>query len=123
MTMQSKNSPYGRALITALACLLLYGCPDQSATGVPVDWSARDKSVDSVPIELAEVTFSIPDMHCLLCPIAVRRELESVDGVHDAFATFSERTAVVRFDPSRTNLDELIVAIRRSGLSARVKAK
>ncbi|MEX2498748.1 MAG: cation transporter [Wenzhouxiangellaceae bacterium] len=120
--MQSKNMLIVRSLIAAVLSLALAACSNQSDTDAPADAAVRVESLEIKPVELVEVTFSVPDMVCLMCPIAVRRQLEAVDGVHDAIATLSDKSAVVRFDPARTDLDQLIVAIRRSGFNARLKA-
>lgn len=123
MALQPKNTLIVRTLIAVILSVALAACSDQSNTHAPADIAALEESLKIAPIELVEVTFSVPDMVCLMCPITVRRQLEAVDGVHDATATLSDKSAVVRFDPARTDLDQLIVAIRNSGFSARVKAR
>lgn len=72
----------------------------------------------AAPIELAEVTLSVPGMTCLMCPITVRKALEGVDGVHEASATLSDKSAAVLFDPNRTDVEQLIAAVGNSGFEA-----
>ena len=68
------------------------------------------------------VTLSVPSMYCVACPIKVRQALTRVPGVHDVTASFEQRTAVVRFDGSRTGVEQLKHALRDAGHSAVVQA-
>jgi mercuric ion binding protein len=68
------------------------------------------------------VTLSVPSMYCPACPIKIRQALTRVAGVHDVTASFAQRTAVVRFDGSRTSVEQLKQALRDAGHTAVVQA-
>ena len=63
-------------------------------------------------------TFVIEGMHCTSCGISIDWELEDLEGVHEANTSYASGTTEVSFDPSRTNQQDLIDAIKRAGFTA-----
>lgn len=61
------------------------------------------------------VVLDVQKMTCAVCPITVRKALEKVPGVTDAKVDFDRKTAMVRFDPDRTNTPALVKATTDAG--------
>ena len=71
--------------------------------------------------QLATVTLIVKNMTCAVCPITVRKALQKVPGVVSAKADLKTKTAVVRYDPGRTNPQALIRATTDAGYPSAVK--
>jgi copper chaperone CopZ len=48
----------------------------------------------------------------------VRRALEGLKGVKKAEVSFSEKQAVVTYDPQQASVDDMIQAVKRAGFQA-----
>jgi mercuric ion binding protein len=66
------------------------------------------------------VTFTVDNMTCALCPVTVKRAMESVDGVRAVEIDFEARTATVIFDTAATSADAIATASSDAGYPARV---
>jgi Cu+-exporting ATPase len=66
-----------------------------------------------------EATLAVSGMDCASCVLTVEKAANKVDGVEGARVNLARGRAVVRFDPSRTNLDTVAAAISDSGYPAR----
>lgn len=66
------------------------------------------------------VTLAVENMSCKSCPYIVEKSLERVDGVIDATVSFEKRTAVVRYDNARTDVDALTRAAGEAGYPSRI---
>ncbi len=62
----------------------------------------------------------VPGMTCKFCPITIRRALNKVPGVIEAKAEFKTKTATVTYDPSKTNVEELMKATANAGYKSTV---
>lgn len=71
--------------------------------------------------ETKTITLDIPGMTCKFCPITIRKALKKVDGVTDAKAEFSTKTATVTFDPTKTNAEALMKATANAGYKSTLK--
>ncbi|WP_019140086.1 mercury resistance system periplasmic binding protein MerP [Noviherbaspirillum massiliense] len=67
------------------------------------------------------VTLNIPTMDCSTCPITIRAALRKVSGVSSAKVSYERREAVVVFDDSKTNVDELKKATSDAGYPSLIK--
>ena len=65
------------------------------------------------------VTFTVDNMTCALCPVTVKRAMESVEGVRAVAIDFAARTATVEFDTGTTNADAIAAASANAGYPAR----
>jgi mercuric ion binding protein len=70
---------------------------------------------------LQTVTLDLQNMSCAACPIAVRTALKRVPGVVEANVDFGSKTAVVTFDPAKTNVETLTRATADVGFPSRLK--
>lgn len=67
------------------------------------------------------VTLSVPGMHCAVCPITVRKALESVPGVSKVNVTYEPKEAVVTFDDAKTSIKALEDATFDAGYESNLK--
>ena len=71
--------------------------------------------------EMKTVTLSVPTMNCFMCPFTVRSALRRVPGVADASADLGAKTATVKFDTDKTNVQALIDATTGAGYPSTLK--
>lgn len=67
------------------------------------------------------VTLEVSGMTCASCPYIVKQTLADVDGVTAVEVSFAEKTAVVSFDDSKTEVTALTVATTNIGFPSRLK--
>ncbi|KGF71070.1 mercury transporter [Hoeflea sp. BAL378] len=60
-------------------------------------------------------------MTCALCPVTVRKAMESVEGVRLVTVDFDARTATVVFDPSKATIGSIATASENAGYPAHAK--
>ena len=61
------------------------------------------------------ITLAVKNMHCADCPFIVRKSLEAVPGVTKAVVSYKDKTAVVTYDDSRTDVAALTRATTEAG--------
>ena len=61
------------------------------------------------------ITLAVKNMYCADCPFIVKKSLEAVPGVAKAIVTYKDKTAVVTFDDSKTNVNALTTATTNAG--------
>jgi periplasmic mercuric ion binding protein len=61
------------------------------------------------------VTLAVKNMYCADCPFIVKKSLERVPGVSKAVVSFKDRTAVVTFDDTKTDINALTNATTKAG--------
>jgi mercuric ion binding protein len=81
------------------------------ATSLIVDVSAGNQKV-------LTATFSIEKMTCATCPITVRKAMQRVDGVKEVTVDFDSQTAIVVYDVSLTDVEEIAVSSTNVGFPA-----
>jgi mercuric ion binding protein len=67
------------------------------------------------------VTLDVPGMTCKFCPITVRKALNKVPGVIEASSDYDTKTATVKFDPEKTNVEALTSATANAGYPSSLK--
>lgn len=66
------------------------------------------------------VTLSIPTMDCEVCPITVKKALNTVKGVSSIDVNPQKRIVIVTFDDSQTNTTVLTETTRNAGYPSQV---
>ncbi len=66
-------------------------------------------------MSLKQVTLPISGMTCASCVVHVEHGLKGVDGVQNATVNLANERATVQFDPSKTNIDQMVAAVRDVG--------
>src|SRR5262249_16892417 len=61
------------------------------------------------------LTLAVQNMYCDACPLIVRKSLEAVPGVAKAVVSYKEKTAIVTYDDSKTNVNLLTAATTKVG--------
>ena len=61
------------------------------------------------------VTLAVPSMTCSVCPITVKKALDSVPGVSKVDVSFAKKDAVVTFDDAKTSVAALTKATANAG--------
>jgi len=61
------------------------------------------------------LTLDVKNMYCDACPLLVRKSLEAVPGVARAVVSFKDKTAVVTYDDSKTDVRALTSATTKAG--------
>lgn len=69
-------------------------------------------------IETRTAIIPVEGMTCFTCEIAVSSSLKKINGVVYAKASAKESKARVEYDPSKTNIEELVEAINKTGYKA-----
>lgn len=67
------------------------------------------------------VTLEVSGMTCASCPYIVRQTLANVDGVTDVEVSFAEKSALVTYDDSQTEVAALAAATAAMGFPSILK--
>ena len=68
----------------------------------------------------SKITLSITGMHCASCSALVTRKLKKTPGVEEANVNFAAAKAHIRFDPTQTNEEQLMAAVKAAGYGATI---
>ncbi len=69
---------------------------------------------------MAELRLTLGGMHCASCAMLIEDELEELDGVHMASASYPRQRAEVSFDDRRIGSAAILETVGRLGYEARV---
>lgn len=67
-----------------------------------------------------KVTLAITGMTCAACATRIEKGLEKVDGVINANVNLANEKANIEYIPGKTNVDQLIAAVKKAGYSTKV---
>lgn len=79
---------------------------------------AQAQSTGATTAESQSAIFAIENMTCALCPVTVRKAMESVSGVKSVSVDFEHKTATVVFDPAVTDRAAIAAASTNAGYPA-----
>lgn len=68
------------------------------------------------------ITLAVQNMSCAACPATVRKSLQAVPGVAKVVVSFLNKTAVVTYDDSKTDLKALTTATTNAGYPSTPKS-
>jgi periplasmic mercuric ion binding protein len=68
------------------------------------------------------VTLAVQNMYCAACPHTVKSSLQSVSGVKAVSVSFEDKSAVVTFDDTKTNVRALTTATTNAGYPSSPKS-
>jgi len=83
------------------------------------DTGYEAKDLSSPTEESGKINLKITGMTCASCVNTVEKGLKEVDGVSDVSVNLMTENAAITFDPTTTNIEELILAVEKSGYKAR----
>lgn len=72
-------------------------------------------AVSAFAMQLSTVELSVQNMTCNLCPIMVRKALETVPGVKEVSVDLKTKVAKVTYDQEKAKLSDLIKATTDAG--------
>ncbi len=84
------------------------GCQSGNKTKEPAQ-------AETTPVQLVETTISVGGMTCDMCVASIEKGVNELQGISYVKASLNDSTAVVKFDASKTNLDEIEKAIEKRG--------
>jgi len=81
---------------------------------------ASDETIAAKETLVTEQTakYSIENMTCKMCDITIRKSMEKVDGVIKATVDYDTKTALVIFDPQKTDIETIGMASTNVGYKA-----
>jgi periplasmic mercuric ion binding protein len=68
------------------------------------------------------ITLAVKNMYCADCPFIVKKSLEGVPGVAKATVSYKDKTAIVTYDDSITDLEALTTATTNAGYPSAPKS-
>jgi mercuric ion binding protein len=68
------------------------------------------------------VTLAVKNMYCAACPGTVKKSLLDVPGITNVAVSADDKTAVVTFDDSKTQVDALVKATTNAGYPSAPKS-
>jgi mercuric ion binding protein len=68
------------------------------------------------------ITLAVQNMYCADCPFVVKKSLEAVPGVARVVVSYKDKTAVVSYDDTRTDLKSLTTATTNAGYPSSPKS-
>lgn len=77
-------------------------------------------AVSAFAMQLSTVELSVQNMTCDLCPITVRKALETVPGVKEASVDLKTKVAKVTYDKEKAKLSDLIKATTEAGYPSKL---
>jgi mercuric ion transport protein len=69
------------------------------------------------------VMLDVQNMTCAMCPITIKKALDGVDGVESATVDFNSKTALIKFDSNKTNVEALINMTTNVGYPATIHSE
>jgi copper chaperone CopZ len=79
----------------------------------------RDISIEKGRgISMIQTKLKISGMHCEHCSASVEKALKGVKGVSSAKVDLVSNQASVEYDPTKTNLKNMVEAVRKAGFDA-----
>jgi mercuric ion binding protein len=68
------------------------------------------------------VTLAVKNMYCADCPFVVKKSLEAVPGVAKVAVSYKDKTAIVTYDDSKTDVQGLTAATTKAGYPSEPKS-
>lgn len=75
---------------------------------------------EAVSVETKTVNIPVEGMTCFTCEVTVSTALKKTDGVINAKASAKEGIASVNYNPNKTDIEQLIEAINKTGYKANI---
>jgi len=104
-------------LIIFLIAILGTACSSSGSKSVGDESSGRETGIEAnfSQENLKLVHLNVSGMTCEGCENAVVKSIENLDGIQEASASHTAEEAIVRFDSTKTSLDDISGAIANAG--------
>ncbi|MDT7531216.1 heavy metal-associated domain-containing protein [Sphingopyxis sp. SE2] len=124
------QSVFATAVAALAAAALAGGCdsstqtsqaeaPPASEAPAPTPAAAPGGGTTSTAA-LQRASFTVENMYCPSCPLAVKKAMSQVSGVNSVEVDYQARRATVLFDPAKTTVEQIAAASTGIGYPARV---
>ena len=100
-------------LVFLFGAALIFGCAKTN------ERAQTEKPAETVAANMQKVKLDIEGMTCSGCAFGVETALKKVAGVNQAEASFDEKSAEVKFDPTIAKVDQLVEAVNKAGFKAK----
>ncbi|ARN84790.1 heavy-metal-associated domain-containing protein [Candidatus Nucleicultrix amoebiphila] len=77
-------------------------------------------AVSAFAVQLSTIELSVQNMTCNLCPITVRKALETVPGVKEVSVDLKTKVAKVTYDKEKAKLSDLAKATTEAGYPSKL---
>lgn len=99
-------------LIITLFAALMISFPSYAKFFLPKNEKAAI-AADKSTLQTAE--FKIKGMSCEACEVEVNHEIYKLPGINESIVSYEHRNATVKFDTTKTNLENITAAINATG--------
>src|SRR5438477_12682081 len=72
---------------------------------------------------LSSTVISVDRLSCVACEIPIRHALRRIEGVKAIYVSAATKTATVKYEPMKTNPEQLVAAINSTGYRASLPNK
>ena len=93
-----------------LLVFLLVTCQTRQPVG-----SSTSEAVKIAPENLSEVKFDVRGMSCTNCENTITKSVKELPGIAEIKASYTDSFALVKFDKTKTNPEEIKKAIESKG--------
>jgi copper chaperone len=76
-----------------------------------------DDQTAKTPVQVVETTINVGGMHCDMCVQSIEKGVNQLAGIEFVKASLNDSTTIVKFDASKTSLNEIEKAIEKRGYS------
>ncbi len=99
---------------------LLFGTLVALGAAIYPSLPAGNRSINAAVVAASDAKLSvlIPSMDCPSCARGIEASLNQAPGVKQAVVDYDSKVAVLTYDPSATNRDQLLALIDASGFPA-----
>lgn len=95
-------------LVSIVIILLISSCSNKST-------SSSKNSEQSQALQTEQVTFKVKGMDCTGCEETIEANVKQLDGISKVIASHTEQTAIVEYDPQKSDTKKIKKAISESG--------
>jgi copper chaperone CopZ len=103
-----------KLLLMSLLAILVLGCTGNKGKAEKGSEDATEELVIA-PENLLKVKFEVGGMTCTGCENTVIKSISELEGIADVTASFVDSIAVVSFDKTKANTDQMKEAIASKG--------
>lgn len=77
--------------------------------------NVKDEKTGEQPVQVVEATINIGGMHCDMCVASVTKGVNELEGIESVVVSLNDSTAVVSFNSSKVELEQIEKAIESRG--------
>ena len=79
----------------------------------------QEENLSADPVQVVETTISIGGMHCDMCVASVEKGVNELKGIETVKVSLNDSNAIVRYDASKVDQEEIEQAIEKRGYKVR----